>query len=178
LGDPVELSALSEVYQRYTDTKQFCGIGSVKSNIGHMDNAAGLAGCIKVALSLYHGEIPPSIHYERPNPAIDFANSPFYVVDRLSPWASAATPPRAALSSFGIGGTKVHAILEQAPEPAERLRADAEPAPRTVLVPLAAKNGDRLQAYARELLAFLAGPEGERVALADLAYTFQVGRKP
>src|SRR5438552_2879621 len=109
LGDPVELSALSEVYKRYTDKKQFCGIGSVKSNIGHLDTAAGLAGCIKVALSLHHGEIPPSIHYERPNPAIDFAHSPFYVVDRLSTWAS-ATPHRAALSSFGIGGTNVHAI--------------------------------------------------------------------
>ena len=177
LGDPIELSALTEVYQRYTDKKQFCGIGSVKSNIGHLDTAAGLAGCIKVALSLYYGEIPPSIHFERPNPAIDFANSPFYVVDRLRTWDS-ATPRRAALSSFGIGGTNGHAILEQGPEPADHQQTSPVPERGAVLVPLSAKNGDRLQAYARELLAFLTSPDSECVVLADLGYTFQVGRQP
>ena len=177
LGDPIELSALTEVYQRYTGKKQFCGIGSVKSNIGHLDTAAGLAGCLKVALSLYYGEIPPSIHFERPNPAIDFANSPFFVVDRLRTWDS-ATPRRAALSSFGIGGTNAHAILEQGPEPADDRRTFSVPERRAVLVPLSAKNGDRLQAYAHELLAFLTSLEGGGVALADLAYTFQVGRQP
>lgn len=113
LGDPIELSALTAVYRQYTNKKQFCGIGSVKSNIGHADTAAGLAGCIKVVMSLYHNELAPSINYKEPNPNTDLAHSPFYVVDQKKALSNEIKTHRAALSSFGLGGTNTHAIFEQ-----------------------------------------------------------------
>ncbi|MEH6542177.1 MAG: amino acid adenylation domain-containing protein, partial [Halopseudomonas sp.] len=118
LGDPIEVAALSEAWGHYTDNKGYCAIGSVKTNIGHLDTAAGLAGCIKAALSLYHGEIPPTLHFEQANPEIDFEASPFRPATRLEDWSTTdGTPRRAALSAFGIGGTNAHAVLEQAPTP-------------------------------------------------------------
>ena len=178
LGDLVEITALTEVYRQYTANTQFCGIGSVKTNIGHVDTVAGLAGCIKVALSLHYGQIPPSLNYKQSHPELDLEHSPFYVVDRLTDWdevAGSATPHRAALSSFGIGGTNVHAILEQAP-PRHTSPADAER--KLFLIPLSARADDRLRDYALKLLDFLApdGP-GAKVQLADLSYTLQVGRE-
>nr|BAP05596.1 CalH [uncultured Candidatus Entotheonella sp.] len=176
LGDPIEVAALSEIYRGYTDKKQFCGLGSVKTNIGHLDTASGLAGCIKVALSLHHGELPPSLNYRRPNPAIDFANSPFYVVDQLTKWRREETPRRAALSSFGIGGTNVHAIFEEhvgRPDSDRRfLPVDEEQG--QFLVVLSAQNEERLKEMARNLHQFVLVPYGFR--LVDLAYTLQVGR--
>ncbi|WP_394537195.1 amino acid adenylation domain-containing protein [Lysobacter enzymogenes] len=176
LGDPLELAALGQAFARHTGRRQFCGIGSVKSNIGHLDTAAGLVGCIKVALSLQHGEIPPSLNYARPNPAIDFANSPFYVVDRRQPWPQRETPHRAGVSSFGIGGTNAHALLEQLRVPARAPRA-----PHRCLVPLSARKPERLRQYAADLLAFLdadAVAGADAPALEDIAYTLQVGREP
>ena len=178
LGDLVEITALSEVYRQYTANTRFCGIGSVKTNIGHVDTVAGLAGCIKVALSLHHNQIPPSLNYEHPHPELDLEHSPFYVVDRLTDWdevAGSVAPHRAALSSFGIGGTNVHAILEQAPP---RHATPASAAGQMFLVPLSAKADDRLRDYALKLLEFLTpnGP-GAMVKLADLSYTLQVGRE-
>ncbi|ROU06209.1 non-ribosomal peptide synthetase [Lysobacter enzymogenes] len=176
LGDPLELAALGQAFARHTGRRQFCGIGSVKSNLGHLDTAAGLVGCIKVALSLRHGEIPPSLNYARPNPAIDFANSPFYVVDRRTPWPQRETPHRAGVSSFGIGGTNAHALLEQFHAPQ---RAPREP--RRCLVPLSARKPERLRQYAADLLAFLDGDAARGAgepALQDIAYTLQVGREP
>lgn len=113
LGDPIELESLTAVYAKRTSRRRFCAVGSVKPNIGHLDTAAGLAGVIKVALSLHHREIPPSINYTAPNPEIDFENSPFYVPDAPLAWPKDRMPCRAALSSFGIGGTNVHAIFEE-----------------------------------------------------------------
>ncbi len=113
LGDPIELSALNKVYKQYTDKTQFCGIGSVKTNIGHLDTAAGLAGCIKVAMSLYHNELAPTINCTEPNPNINFESSPFYVVRERKPLEKRAGVHRAALSSFGLGGTNAHAVFEQ-----------------------------------------------------------------
>ena len=113
LGDPIEFAALDDIYRQYTIKKQFCGIGSVKTNIGHLDTAAGLAGCIKVALSLYYNEVPQSINYKKPNPNIDLENSPFYVLDKPRKLELTSFPHRAALSSLGIGGTNAHAIFEQ-----------------------------------------------------------------
>ncbi|MDU0078395.1 polyketide synthase, partial [Bacillus sp. IG2] len=98
LGDPIELAALTNVYRKYTNKTQFCGIGSVKTNIGHLDTAAGLAGCIKVVMSLYHQELAPSINYKEPNPNIDLANSPFYVVDQKKTLSRDIKTHRAALS--------------------------------------------------------------------------------
>ena len=179
LGDPVEMMALTEVYQRYGEKAQFCGIGSVKSNIGHLDTAAGLAGCIKVALSLAYGEIPPSINYETPNPEIKFKQSPFYVVDRLKKWSKDSGPRRSALSSFGIGGTNAHAILEEysAPRRAKPTSDRSVATQQSFLIPLSAKNSDRISAYVRKLLEFLEGCKNDFPNLSDIAYTLQVGRK-
>src|SRR5690606_20467933 len=94
---------------------QYCRIGSIKSNMGHLTHAAGVAGFVKAALSLHFRALPPSINYERPNPAIDFANSPFVVNEHLTPWESSETPRLAGISSFGVGGTNVHIILEESP---------------------------------------------------------------
>ncbi|MEX2631035.1 MAG: amino acid adenylation domain-containing protein, partial [Tistlia sp.] len=174
LGDPVEVMALDEAYRRHTDGRQFCGLGSVKPNIGHLDSVAGLAGLAKVALSLGHAEIPPSINFATPNPEIDFAATAFRVVDRLSDWPAGSAPRRAALSSFGIGGTNAHAVLEEF-RPPERV-ADSE-VPGAQLVLLSARTEEQLQAQASRLLAHLrdAGPAAPR--LEDVAYTLQVGRK-
>jgi polyketide synthase PksN len=186
LGDPVELTALSEVYRKYTDRKQFCGIGSVKTNVGHLDTAAGLAGCIKAAFCLSQGVIPPTLHYVHPNPGFDFEASPFYVADTLQNWHDTSTPRRAAVSSFGIGGTNAHAILEQGPDTVasgERVQNGAGSLV-PYLVPLSARNEDRLLSYARDLHEFLASHQGENTTpspeplnLTDLSYTLQIGRE-
>ncbi|HYN19764.1 MAG TPA: polyketide synthase, partial [Thermoanaerobaculia bacterium] len=121
LGDPVEIRAVTRAFRKYTDRRGFCAIGSVKSNVGHLDVAAGVAGLIKTVLALENGEIPPSLHYEQPNPGIDFASSPVYVNAALTPWPGGhpgAEPRRAGVSSFGLGGTNAHVVLEEAPAPA------------------------------------------------------------
>ncbi|WP_139492062.1 non-ribosomal peptide synthetase [Brevibacillus dissolubilis] len=184
LGDPIEVSALKQVYKQYTDKKQYCGLGSVKTNIGHLDTAAGLAGTIKIALSLYHNELPPTLNYQNPNPVMDLANSPFYVVNESRPLEQRGASHRAALSSFGLGGTNAHAIFEQYPMAKAKLQKLTNNQPSApYLIPVSAKNNDRLKAYAQELLAFLNtdGLENSNGNcngdLADLAYTFQVGRE-
>ncbi|MCX7366152.1 MAG: amino acid adenylation domain-containing protein [Alphaproteobacteria bacterium] len=172
LGDPIEVMALNEVYRRYTDRKQFCRIGSVKPNIGHLDTAAGLAGIIKVALSLRHGEIPPSINYSTPNPDIDFASSAFSVADRLSPWPETGEPRRAAVSSFGIGGTNAHAVLEEY-RAGEKATTGSEQ-----LIVLSARTEEQLKTYASRLLEHVRGADGAQLDLQDMAFTLQTGRKP
>ncbi|MCQ4167589.1 non-ribosomal peptide synthetase, partial [Tahibacter harae] len=169
LGDPIELSALGEVYRRETAAVGYCGLGSVKSNIGHLDTAAGLAGCIKLALSLDRGALVPTLHYTTPNRKFDLAASPFYVLQHGRDWPRGTLPRRAGLSSFGIGGTNAHAILEEAP-----LRAATAALPAPFLLPLSARTAERLQVYAQRLADFL--PQSG-LALADVAYTFQVGRE-
>jgi acyl transferase domain-containing protein len=115
LGDPIEMGALNQVFQNAYHKKNVCAIGSVKTNIGHLTAAAGIAGLIKTVLALEHQMLPPSLHFEKPNPQIDFANSPFYVNAALSEWiTTGANPLRAGVSSFGFGGTNAHVILEQA----------------------------------------------------------------
>nr|BFE87614.1 hypothetical protein GCM10020093_102150 [Planobispora longispora] len=139
LGDPIEVAALSEVYRRSSGDRGWCGIGSVKSNIGHLSQASGVVGVIKAVLAMEHGLIPPSINFERPNPAIDFDSSPFYVVSAPTKWEDG--PRRAAVSSFGIGGTNAHVILEQAPPPprpracGSRRCCGSRPAPRARSTP-------------------------------------------
>jgi amino acid adenylation domain-containing protein len=113
LGDPIEISALTEVFRASTSRVGFCGIGSVKTNIGHLGNGAGVAGLIKATLALKHRFIPASLHYREPNPNIDFARSPFYVTAEGQPWRAGSTPRRAGVSSYGIGGTNAHVILEE-----------------------------------------------------------------
>ena len=172
LGDPIEIKALTQVFREHTERKQFCAIGSVKTNIGHLDAAAGVAGLIKATLALHHKQIPPSLHYEKPNPQIDFENSPFFVNTQLRDWpAEDNGPRRAAVSSFGIGGTNVHAILEEAPQ-----IEPSDPAKPYQLLLFSAKTKEALDNLTQQYVDFFkSNPE---VNLADVAYTLQLGRKP
>ena len=115
MGDPIEIAALTHAFRSQTGDRQFCAIGSVKSNIGHLDAAAGIAGFIKAALALEHRLIPPSLHFTQANPQIDFDASPFYVNTTVAEWKAGDTPRRAGVSSFGMGGTNAHVVLEEAP---------------------------------------------------------------
>src|SRR5439155_25892806 len=116
LGDPIEVAALTQAFRQTSTKRQYCAIGSVKTNLGHRDAAAGIAGLIKAVLQLQHKQLVPSLHYEEPNPKIDFVNSPFYVNTKLQEWKSEGGPRRAGVSSFGIGGTNAHVVPEEAPE--------------------------------------------------------------
>ncbi|HET7228485.1 MAG TPA: amino acid adenylation domain-containing protein [Longimicrobium sp.] len=168
LGDPIEVAALAEAFGR-TKRTQACALGSVKTNVGHLDAAAGVAGLIKAALAVEHGEIPPTLHFTRPNPRIDFANSPFFVNPELRPWPVEG-PRRAGVSSFGIGGTNAHVVLEEAPA-----RRPSEPAREWQLIPLSARTPRALDAAAERLAAHLRDHPDQ--PLADVAWTLQAGRK-
>lgn len=170
LGDPIEVAALTRAFRASTGKTGFCAIGSLKTNIGHLDAAAGVASLIKTVMALEHKEIPASLHFEAPNPEIDFANSPFYVNRRLAGWKRGATPRRAGVNSFGIGGTNVHIVLEEAPAP-----EPAGAAKPSQLLVLSAQTGTALEAMTANLVAHL--EEHHDLELADVAYTLQVGRR-
>src|SRR6185436_6756630 len=171
LGDPIEVAALTQAFRASTARKGFCAMGSIKTNLGHLRSAAGVAGLIKAVLALEHQELPPSLHLERPNPHIDFANSPFFVNDRLREWRPAeGAPRRAAVSSFGIGGTNAHVVLEEAPP-----QEPSGPARPWQLLVLSARSSAALERQTANLAAYLrANPEAN---LADIAYTLQIGRR-
>ncbi|AVH44100.1 type I polyketide synthase [Agrobacterium tumefaciens] len=170
LGDPIEVAALTKAFRRNTEREGFCALGSVKSNIGHLDTAAGIAGFIKAVLALKHRRIPASLHYENPNPQIDFKTSPFFVNQRLRDWDNQIGARRAGVSSFGIGGTNAHVVLEEAPvRPAHRTDAGAQ------LLLVSGRTDEQLAANARALATYL---DGENVAaLADIAHTLRHGRR-
>ena len=170
LGDPIEIAALTQAFRRYTNAAQFCRIGSVKTNLGHLDAAAGAAGLIKTALALQHRKIPPSLHFEKPNPRIDFDNSPFLVNTSLHDWNTAGYPRRAGVSSFGIGGTNVHAVLEEAPA-----RESGSVDPRSKILVLSARTSAALDAATRNVAGFISSHSS--TDLSDVAYTLQTGRK-
>jgi malonyl CoA-acyl carrier protein transacylase/thioesterase domain-containing protein/acyl carrier protein len=170
VGDPIEFEALCKVFEAKTDRKQFCYLGSIKGNVGHPTNAAGVAGFISAALVLHREEIPPMLHFKKPNPKIDLANSPFTVTNRLIPFPRRNGPRRTAVSSFGFGGTNVHMILEEAPQ----RRPLTKPRPLQLLL-LSARTSSAIDAYTGSLAMHLGKtPEG---SFADAAYTLQVGRK-
>jgi acyl transferase domain-containing protein len=170
LGDVIEIAALTQAFAAETDERGFCAIGSVKTNIGHLDAAAGTASLIKATLALRHRQIPPSLHFTRPNPRIDFAATPFFVNTRLAPWEAKGAPRRAAVSSFGVGGTNAHVILEEAPEPA----AAAPSRPFQPLL-LSAKSVAALDQAAQRLADHLEShPE---LDLADVCSTLERGRR-
>jgi len=170
LGDPIEVAALTKAFRSRTTKTEFCAIGSVKTNIGHLDAAAGVAGLIKTALALKHKQIPPSLNFNKPNPQIDFANSPFFVNTKLTDWATGKSVRRAGVSSFGIGGTNAHAILEEAP-----MQEESGPARPYQLLLMSAKTGAALDTMTKNLAARLNQRAEEK--LADVAFTLQVGRK-
>ena len=169
VGDPIEIEGLKRAFN--TDKKGFCAIGTVKSNMGHLDCAAGIAGFIKTVLALNHRLIPPSLHFEGSNPEINFADSPFYVNTGLKKWEGGKYPPRAGVSAFGIGGTNAHVILEEAPPPI----TSSTPGDRSSqLLLLSAKTGTALEQMSRNLADRLRKNPG--INLADVAYTLQQGR--
>ena len=151
LGDPIEIAALTRAYRRHTARRGYCRIGSIKTNIGHLDAGAGVAGLIKAVLAVKHGEIPASLHFKSPNPQIDFANSPFVVATRLEPWSDANGPRRAGVSSFGIGGTNAHVIVEQPPA-----AGPSEPGRAAQIVVLSAKTGEALDQASANFADFTA----------------------
>ncbi|HET8841011.1 MAG TPA: type I polyketide synthase, partial [Ktedonobacteraceae bacterium] len=169
LGDAIEMAAMIKAFSGKTQKKQFCAIGSLKPNVGHLDRASGVAGLIKTTLALRHHQFPPHLHYEQPNPEVDLANSPFYVNTELLPWPHQQTPRRAGINSFGLGGTNVHLVIEEAPE------LESSNSLRTWhIFPISARTEWSLQ-QARSNLAAHLGSHTDQ-ACADIAYTLQVGR--
>ncbi|HVR98950.1 MAG TPA: amino acid adenylation domain-containing protein, partial [Thermoanaerobaculia bacterium] len=174
LGDPIEVAALTQAFgdvERGEGRSQRCALGSIKTNIGHLDCAAGVAGLIKTVLALRHGVIPPSLHFERPNPQIDFAAGPFYVNTAATPWEVKDGPRRAGVSSFGIGGTNAHAVLEEAPA----VEALASSPDAWHLLVLSARGDEALERATVDLAAHL--ERHPDLDPADVAYTLQVGRR-
>jgi amino acid adenylation domain-containing protein/natural product biosynthesis luciferase-like monooxygenase protein len=170
LGDPIEVAALTQAFRAGTEKKQFCAIGSAKTNFGHLDVASGVTGLIKTTLALENGILPPSLHYTKANPQIDFENSPFFVNTTARPWLPNGGPRRAGVSSFGVGGTNAHVIVEEAP--------GLEPRPAATgaqLLVLSAKSRSALDAATTALAAHLeAHPE---LDVRDVAFTLQMGRR-
>ncbi len=170
LGDPIEISGIQRAFQQFTDRKQFCAIGSVKSNLGHMDNAAGLAGLAKVVLAMKHRQLPASLHFHLPNQKIAFEKSPVYVNDHLRAWDSAAGKPvYAGINSFGLSGTNCHVIVQS--YAAVQSRVDNTAAPYFLC--LSARNSQALRENAQAYLQYL---QQHSPTLGDLAYTAIVGR--
>ncbi|MDB6070739.1 MAG: amino acid adenylation protein [Verrucomicrobiales bacterium] len=180
IGDPIEVAGLTQAFRLGTERKNFCGLGSLKSNTGHMDAAAGIGGLIKTTLSLHHRQLPPTLHFQRPNPALNLGDSPFYVVDKLRPWTS-DHPLRAGVSSFGVGGTNAHVVLEEAPYCPP---SDGPSRPHQLLV-LSAKTPDALTESCANLADHLGNlsnlkaekTEDPHALLADTAWTLQTGRQ-
>jgi acyl transferase domain-containing protein/acyl carrier protein len=171
LGDPIEVAALVEAFGDCGGKRAFCALGSVKSNIGHVDAAAGIAGLIKAVLAVQHRQIPPTLHFERPNPAVDLDATPFYVNRDLRAIDDRHAPLRAGVSSFGIGGTNVHVVIEEGPATAARI---GESRPAELLV-LSARTPAALDAATVQLADFLDGDDDLR--LDDAAFTLRHGRR-
>jgi acyl transferase domain-containing protein/thioesterase domain-containing protein/acyl carrier protein len=174
VGDLIEIAALTQAFRAQTDRRGFCAIGSLKTNIGHLDTAAGVAGLIKVVLALKHQLLPPSLNCERPNPAFGFENTPFTVNTRLTEWRSGGLPRRAGISSLGIGGTNVHAVIEEAPA-----HAGEQSHKSRQLLLLSAQSAAALDRATRRLADFLErdSDRPSNLALADVAFTLQEGRR-
>jgi polyketide synthase PksN len=186
LGDPIEITGLSQAFQKDTQDTGFCAIGSVKSNIGHLEAAAGIAGVAKIILQMNHKELVPSLHAEELNPNINFGKTPFLVQRELTEWKrpmvkkggeSKEYPRIAGISSFGAGGSNAHVVLEEyIPKNQERSVAAITPQ-NPVMILLSAKNEDGLQACAQQLLSAIQKQQFTDSELADVAYTLQVGRE-
>src|SRR5215472_4539455 len=172
VGDPLEMEALTKAFRSETKRKQYCAVGSVKANIGHPEQAAGIAGLIKTALVLHNKRIPPSINYETPNARIDFASSPFYVNTQLQDFLATDTPRRAGLNSLGIGGTNAFAVLEEAPPIAAAI--NQSPGAFPCLATLSAKTPSALVARVEQLLNWL--NKNPDASICDLCHTTNVSR--
>ncbi|HVG64400.1 MAG TPA: amino acid adenylation domain-containing protein [Hyalangium sp.] len=169
LGDPIEVAALTKAFRRATVAKQSCALGSLKSNLGHLDAAAGVTSLLKVTLSLEHELIPATLHLHRPNPELALEDSPFFVNAQPRPWPRAERPRRAAVSAFGIGGTNAHAILEEPPP-----RAPSGPSRPWQLLTLSARTSTALESATSRLSEHLR--QQPELPLPDVAFTLQQGR--
>lgn len=169
LGDAIEIKALKQVFKDVVVEKPFCAIGSVKSNVGHLNMAAGVAGLIKTTLMLHHMQIPPSIHFKTPNSELELENSPFYVNTELKNWDSNGNPRIAGVSSFGIGGTNVHIVMEEAPEVEKHIN----PLSSNIIL-LSAKTSTALDCLAQNLSNHI--DNHSNLNLDDISYTLQTGR--
>jgi len=172
LGDPIELNALGAVLAAGRPRESRCGVGSAKTNFGHLEAAAGVAGLIKLALSLERRQLAPSLHFEKPNPYIRFDILPLRVVTSLEPWPVAAEPARGGVSSFGFGGTNVHLVLE---EPPTRIRSEHARDDDACVLPISARSEKALSSLVRAYAAQLADEE-KGVSLADLCATAAIRR--
>ncbi|MCU1242055.1 MAG: amino acid adenylation protein [Candidatus Acidoferrum typicum] len=170
LGDPIELAALTQAFRANTAERQFCAIGTAKTNVGHLDVAAGVTGLINATNILRHGILPPTLHFQRPNPKFDLGNSPFYVNAKRTEWKPQEYPRRAGVSAFGVGGTNAHVILEEAP--AQTSEDSDRP---TQLLVLSARSEQALENATDNLAEHLIA--NRALSLADLAWTLQVGRR-
>jgi len=169
VGDPIEVQALTKAFLAQTRRRGYCALGSVKTNIGHLDAAAGVAGMIKTVLALEHRQIPPSLHFTAPNSEIDFAATPFYVNTQLAEWVSEG-PRRAGVMATGMGGTNAHVVLEEAPQPEA-----SSPAQAPHLLVLSAKTETALERATERLRAFLESHPAAN--MSDVAHTLQLGRR-
>lgn len=185
LGDPIEISALSRAFREGTGEKQFCKIGSVKSNIGHCESAAGIAGITKVLMQMKYGKLVPSLHSQILNPNIDFENSPFTVSHEYEEWKKPVIeengvlkefPRIAGISAFGAGGTNAHIIIEEYDD-TDKDRAEITNKQGSYIVVLSARKEEQLKTQIRQLLEWLKADYGRQQSLSDIAYTLQVGRE-
>lgn len=168
LGDPIEIAALTQAFRLGTERNNYCAISSTKANIGHLDSAAGVTGVIKTILALQHKQLPPTAHFQKPNPRIDFASTPFYVTRNLEDWKSEG-PRLAGVSAFGVGGVNAHVVLQEGPE------IEPSPSPRPAqLLCFSARSETALDRAIHNLKTFCA--EHPSTNLADVAYTLQTGR--
>ncbi|MBO1583289.1 PfaD family polyunsaturated fatty acid/polyketide biosynthesis protein [Bacillus sp. XF8] len=177
LGDPIEVEALTEAFRSFTTKKQYCALGSVKSNIGHLLTAAGIAGLIKVLLAIKHRTLPPTIHYDRLNEHIDLGDSPFYISKSKQPWTTYQGKPRcAAVSSFGFSGTNAHMVVEEylPPEESENVSNCYVPG-QPILMVLSAKNDKQLKHYVDRMIHFI--QKNPNIDIQQMAYTLQIGRE-
>ena len=175
LGDPIEIAALTQAFRKNTSENGFCAIGSVKSNMGHLIEVAGISGLIKTVLALKHKKLPPSLHFNRPNSSIDFDNSPFYVNTTLSEWKTTGISRRAGVSSFGIGGTNAHIVLEEAPKTTKTSKHTLELKRPLHILTLSAKSDKALQELVQRYVNYLQSQA--EIPLADICFTANTGRK-
>ncbi|HEX3044769.1 MAG TPA: beta-ketoacyl synthase N-terminal-like domain-containing protein, partial [Bacillota bacterium] len=176
LGDPIEIDGISRAFRKHTSKKQFCAIGSAKTNVGHLNSAAGITGFIKAVVALKHQEIPPSIHFQQPNRKIDFENSPVYVNDKLRKWETNGFPRRCGVSAFGLSGTNCHIILEEArvlPGGLARTRAQMDE-PKLQVLALSAKSRYSMVFLIKSYQAYL--ERAGAIQINDLCYTANTGR--
>lgn len=172
LGDPIEIAGITGAFRRFTNKKQFCAIGSLKTNLGHLDSLAGVAGMLKAVLALEHGEIPPLLHFNLPNRNIEFENSPVYVCNQLQSWKTENGVRRCGVSAFGLSGTNCHIVLEEAPH---QQVANHVVTGEKYIFTISAKTKEARKQLVQSYCQFI--DKNSQISLADMCYTTNMGRE-